>query len=174
MIIVAGPFMLVIIAMCVSLMKALRAEPYESTLPSRVRRAVLHAQEHDIAEHQTVALAVLGADAHETTRDRADGAAAPVDSSSPWTPRDPSTGGSSRGCEKMITGASNADSGQRLDNPVRREASRQVLDLLAAVAEQVVDGGEAGGEVADGVLRGHADAAVELDGLLADVAAGAC
>ncbi len=43
-IIVAGPFMLIIVAMCFSLMKALRAEPYESTLPSRVRRAVLHAQ----------------------------------------------------------------------------------------------------------------------------------
>ena len=37
-IIVAGPFMLVlIVAMCVSLMKALRAEPYESTC-SRVSR----------------------------------------------------------------------------------------------------------------------------------------
>ena len=61
-IIVAGPFMLVIVAMAVSLMKSLRAEPYESTLPSRVRRAVLHAQKHDLVEHQTVALAVLGAE----------------------------------------------------------------------------------------------------------------
>ncbi len=42
-ILVAAPFMLVLIGMCVSLMKALRAEPFESTLPSRVRRAVEHA-----------------------------------------------------------------------------------------------------------------------------------
>ena len=61
-IIVAGPFMLVIVAMCVSLMKSLRAEPYESTLPSRVRRAVLHAQRMDNLEHQSVALATLGHD----------------------------------------------------------------------------------------------------------------
>ena len=61
-IIVAGPFMLVIVAMCVSLMKALRAEPYESTLPSRVRRAVLHAQRMDNLEQQSVALATLGHD----------------------------------------------------------------------------------------------------------------
>lgn len=61
-IIVAGPFMVVIVAMCVSLMKSLRAEPYESTLPDRVRRAVLHAQKHDLVEQQTVALATLGAD----------------------------------------------------------------------------------------------------------------
>ena len=38
-IIVAGPFMLILIGMCVSLMKALREETFESTLPSRVRRA---------------------------------------------------------------------------------------------------------------------------------------
>lgn len=61
-IIVAGPFMLIIVAMCVSLVKSLRAEPYESTLPARVRRAVLHAQKYDLVEHQTVALASLGAD----------------------------------------------------------------------------------------------------------------
>jgi glycine betaine transporter len=61
-IIVAGPFMLIIVAMCVSLVKSLRAEPYESTLPPRVRRAVLHAQKFDLVEHQTVALASLGAD----------------------------------------------------------------------------------------------------------------
>jgi choline-glycine betaine transporter len=64
-IIVAGPFMLVIVAMCASLMKALRAEPYESTLPTRVRKAVLHAQRHDLIEQQTVALAALGAEPHE-------------------------------------------------------------------------------------------------------------
>ncbi len=81
-IIVAGPFMLVIVAMCFSLMKALRDEPYESTLPSRVRRAVLHAQQHDLAVHQSVALAVLGADAHETTPDTVDGVPAPPDSPS--------------------------------------------------------------------------------------------
>jgi len=68
-IIVAGPFMLVIIAMCFSLMKALRDEPYEATLPSRVRRAVLHAQEHDLAAHQTVALAALGAETQERSTD---------------------------------------------------------------------------------------------------------
>ena len=61
-ILVAGPFMLVIVAMCFSLMKSLRAEPYESTLPTRVRRAVLHAQKYDLIEHQSVALASLGAD----------------------------------------------------------------------------------------------------------------
>jgi len=61
-IIVAGPFMLVIVAMCVSLVKSLRAEPYESTLPARVRRAVLHAQKYDLVVHQNVALASLGAD----------------------------------------------------------------------------------------------------------------
>ena len=66
-IIVAGPFMLVICAMCVSLMKSLRAEPYESTLPPRVRRAVLHAQRYDSMEHHTVALAAYGADPHEVT-----------------------------------------------------------------------------------------------------------
>lgn len=59
-ILVAGPFMLVLIAMCVSTLKALRDEPYESTLPPRVRRAVLHAQRHDRLQHQTIALATLG------------------------------------------------------------------------------------------------------------------
>jgi choline-glycine betaine transporter len=43
-IIVAGPFMLILIGMCVSLMKELRHERFESTLPARVRRAVEHAQ----------------------------------------------------------------------------------------------------------------------------------
>ncbi len=62
-ILVAGPFMLIIVAMCVSLMKSLRAEPYESTLAPRVRRAVMHAQRHDLVEHHSVALAVLGHDA---------------------------------------------------------------------------------------------------------------
>jgi glycine betaine transporter len=61
-ILVAGPFMLVLIAMCVSTMKALREEPYESTLPPRVRRAVLHAQQQDQLEHQSIALASLGCD----------------------------------------------------------------------------------------------------------------
>nr|WP_300049535.1 BCCT family transporter [uncultured Nocardioides sp.] len=66
-IIVAGPFMLVICAMCVSLMKALREEPYESTLPSRVRKAVLHAQKYDSVENHSVALAALGADPEDVT-----------------------------------------------------------------------------------------------------------
>ena len=43
-ILVAAPFMLVLIGMCVSLLKALRQETFEATLPSRVRRAVEHAQ----------------------------------------------------------------------------------------------------------------------------------
>jgi len=69
-ILVAGPFMLIIVAMCLSLMKSLRAEPYESTLPPRVRRAVLHAQRHDLVEHQSVALATLGHEAeHAIGRD---------------------------------------------------------------------------------------------------------
>lgn len=42
-IVVAGPFMLILIAMCVSLIKELRRESFDSTLPSRVRRAVQHA-----------------------------------------------------------------------------------------------------------------------------------
>jgi len=66
-IIVAGPFMLIICAMCVSLMKSLRQEPYESTLPSRVRKAVLHAQKYDSVENHSVALAALGADPEEVT-----------------------------------------------------------------------------------------------------------
>lgn len=45
-ILVAVPFILVLIGMCVSLMKALREETFESTLPSRVRRAVEYAEKH--------------------------------------------------------------------------------------------------------------------------------
>ena len=72
-ILVAGPFMLIIVAMCVSLMKSLRAEPYESTLAPRVRRAVLHAQEHDLTEHQSVALATLGHEADHDVDDEQEG-----------------------------------------------------------------------------------------------------
>ncbi len=61
-IIVGGVFMLVIITMCVSLMKALRAEPYESTLPGRLRKAVQHVQRHDQEEQHAIALTALGAD----------------------------------------------------------------------------------------------------------------
>jgi glycine betaine transporter len=61
-IIVGGAFMLVIITMCVSLMKALREEPYESTLPSRLRKAVQHVQRHDQQEQHAIALTALGAD----------------------------------------------------------------------------------------------------------------
>jgi glycine betaine transporter len=43
-ILVAGPFMLVLMGMCLSLLKSLRQESFESTLPGRVRRAVEHAQ----------------------------------------------------------------------------------------------------------------------------------
>ena len=39
-ILVAAPFMLVLIGMCVSLMMELRKETFDSTLPPRVRRAV--------------------------------------------------------------------------------------------------------------------------------------
>jgi choline-glycine betaine transporter len=45
-IIVAGPFMLVLIGMCWSLLKSLREESFDSTLPPRVRRAVEHAQKY--------------------------------------------------------------------------------------------------------------------------------
>lgn len=68
-IIVGGAFMLVIIAMCVSLMKALRAEPYESTLPARVRKAVQYVQEQDQQEQHAIALTVLGADHEELLLD---------------------------------------------------------------------------------------------------------
>ena len=68
-ILVAGPFMLIIVAMCVSLMKSLRAEPYESTLPPRVRRAVQHAQRYELIEHQSVALAALGHEADHLVDD---------------------------------------------------------------------------------------------------------
>jgi choline/carnitine/betaine transport len=68
-IIVGGLFMVVIIAMCVSLMKALRAEPYESTLPSRLRRAVQYVQQHDQQEQHSIALAALGADHQEIVPD---------------------------------------------------------------------------------------------------------
>ena len=64
-IIVGGAFMLVILAMCVSLMKALRAEPYESTLPSRVRRAVQYVQRQKQEEQHAIALTALGAKHHE-------------------------------------------------------------------------------------------------------------
>ena len=72
-ILVAGPFMLVIVAMCVSLMKALRQEPYESTLPTRVRRAVLYAQRHEMEEANLVALAALGHEHDQLADDEQDG-----------------------------------------------------------------------------------------------------
>jgi glycine betaine transporter len=68
-IIVGGVFMLVIIAMCVSLIKALRAEPYESTLPSRVRRAVQYVQSQNQQEQHAIALTALGADHQEIVSD---------------------------------------------------------------------------------------------------------
>ena len=64
-IIVGGAFMLVIVTMCVSLLKSLRAEPYESTLPTRVRKAVQYVQEQDQVEQHAIALTVLGADHEE-------------------------------------------------------------------------------------------------------------
>jgi glycine betaine transporter len=68
-IIVGSVFMLVIIAMCVSLMKALRAEPYESTLPSRIRKAVQYVQQRDEQEQHSIALTALGADYQEIVPD---------------------------------------------------------------------------------------------------------
>ncbi len=38
--------MLILVGMCVSLMKALREEQYESTMESRSRRAWQHAQKY--------------------------------------------------------------------------------------------------------------------------------
>ena len=46
-------------------MKALRAEPYESTLPSRVRRAVQYVQRQKQEEQHAIALTALGAEHHE-------------------------------------------------------------------------------------------------------------
>jgi len=43
-------------------LKALREEPYESTLPPRGRRTVRHAQRHDRLQHQSIALATLTCD----------------------------------------------------------------------------------------------------------------
>jgi len=45
-IIVATPFLLVLLAMCVALMKALREEPYESTLTPRMRRQLMREEAH--------------------------------------------------------------------------------------------------------------------------------
>ena len=45
-IIVAGPFMLVLLALCFSLMKALKEEDVDSTLGPRVRGAVRHADRY--------------------------------------------------------------------------------------------------------------------------------
>ena len=46
-IIVAGPFMLILLAMCASLIKELRKEPVDATLSPRFRRAVEHANRSD-------------------------------------------------------------------------------------------------------------------------------
>ena len=43
-ILVAAPFMLILIGMCVSLMKALRGEEFEATMETRTRKAWQHAQ----------------------------------------------------------------------------------------------------------------------------------
>ena len=45
-ILVAAPFMLILIGMCASLWKELRKETFDATLPSRVRRAVQHADRY--------------------------------------------------------------------------------------------------------------------------------
>jgi glycine betaine transporter len=75
-IIVGGVFMLVIIAMCVALMKSLRSEPYESTLPSRVRRAVQYVQRQNQEEQHAIALTALGAEHHEIVPGAQEGRAA--------------------------------------------------------------------------------------------------
>ncbi len=102
-IIVGGAFMLVIIAMCVSLMKALRAEPYESTLPSRVRKAVQYVQRHDKQEQHSIALTALGADYQDFVPDadhpgeqRAGSTAGEPVSSTSQSDVNSSNGGSSR------------------------------------------------------------------------------
>ena len=77
-IIVGGAFMLVILAMCVSLMRSLRQEPYESTLPTRVRKAVQYVQEQDLEAEHAIALTVLGAD-HEELLSDAEPVDAPAD-----------------------------------------------------------------------------------------------
>jgi choline/carnitine/betaine transport len=76
-IIVGGAFMLVIIAMCVSPMKALRAEPHEATPPSRLRRAVQYVQQQNQEEQHAIALAALGADHQEIVDDANERRSAP-------------------------------------------------------------------------------------------------
>ncbi|MBK7622931.1 MAG: BCCT family transporter [Kineosporiaceae bacterium] len=43
-IIVAGPFLLILLGLCLSLVKSLRAESFEATLRPKVRKAVIHAE----------------------------------------------------------------------------------------------------------------------------------
>lgn len=54
-IIVAGPFLLVLIGLCVSLFLSLRQESFESTLRPKVRRAVEHAERSREADQQGAA-----------------------------------------------------------------------------------------------------------------------
>jgi hypothetical protein len=58
-------------------MKALRAEPYEATLPSRLRRAVQYVQRRNQEEQHAIALAALGADHQEIVHDANERRAAP-------------------------------------------------------------------------------------------------
>lgn len=60
-------------------------------------------------------------------------------------------------------------SGLRVDLGVVAHLGGQPPQVVVTVAEEVVERGEVAGVVADGVLRGHPDAAVQLDRLLADV-----
>ena len=46
------------------------------------------------------------------------------------------------------------------------------LQVVLRGAQRVFNGGEPGGVMADGIFRGHADAAVQLDRLLRDVSGG--
>ncbi len=62
--------------------------------------------------------------------------------------------------------------GQRLDDAVIVECRNQLGQVMAAIAERVIDRGQAAREVTDAVLGRHADAAVQLDRFLADVPAG--
>src|SRR3712207_9060512 len=70
-------------------------------------------------------------------------------------------------------GSAGVGRAQRVDGLVPGHVGGEAGQRPVAVAEDVVDGGEPAGVVADRVLGGHADPAVQLDRLLADVPAGA-
>src|SRR3712207_9161413 len=61
---------------------------------------------------------------------------------------------------------------ERIDLVVVADPAGEAGQVVVAVAQQVVEGGQPAGVAADRELGRHADAAVQLDGLLAEVAAG--